>query len=109
MPRAPRGRARPATPFTGAPAAVEPRSLFSAEVRATVHAVVEPAPLRPLTPSPADWRDGWIYFAMVDRFDNPGAAPRSLPFDAPFGGFQGGTIEGVRQRLDYLQALGAGA
>ena len=112
MPRAPRRivtRPRPATPFTGAPAVVEPRSLFSPEVRAAVDAVVEPAPLRPLTPSPADWRDGWIYFAMVDRFDNPAAPPRHLPFDAPFGGFQGGTIEGVRQRLAYLQALGAGA
>ena len=22
-------------------------------------------------PSPADWRDHWIYFLLVDRFNNP--------------------------------------
>ncbi|WP_025413088.1 alpha-amylase family glycosyl hydrolase [Gemmatirosa kalamazoonensis] len=86
-----------------------PRSVRGPEVRAAIDAVREPDPVRPLTPSPADWRDGWIYFAMVDRFDNPHAPPRHLPFDAPFGGFQGGTIDGVRRRLDYLQSLGVGA
>ena len=60
-------------------------------------------------PSPEDWRDVWIYFLMVDRFNNPGAAPRHLPWNAEYWDFQGGTIEGVRQQLDYLQALGAGA
>jgi len=32
-------------------------------------------------PSPADWRDQWIYFLMVDRFNNSLAPPRS--FSAP--------------------------
>jgi hypothetical protein len=32
-------------------------------------------------PSPADWRDQWIYFLLVDRFNNPQAAPRFAPFD----------------------------
>lgn len=59
-------------------------------------------------PSPADWRDRWIYFVLVDRFDNPAAPPRAA-WDQPFGGFQGGTLEGVRQRLGYLQRLGVGA
>jgi glycosidase len=58
--------------------------------------------------SPRDWRDQWIYFAMVDRFNNPNAAP-NRQWDAPVAEFQGGTIEGVRQRLGYLQRLGAGA
>ena len=60
-------------------------------------------------PSPEDWRDQWIYFLLVDRFDNPSADPRALPFDAPFGQFQGGTFNGVRARLDYLTGLGVGA
>src|SRR5438128_12670958 len=60
-------------------------------------------------PSPEDWRDRWIYFIMVDRFNNPGAPPRHLPRDSEYGDFQGGTINGIRQELDYLQKLGAGA
>ena len=76
MPRSPRSRTRPASaPFTGAPATAVPRSVRGPEVRAAIDAVREPDPVRPLTPSPADWRDGWIYFAMVDRFDNPHAPP----------------------------------
>ncbi len=59
-------------------------------------------------PSPADWRDCWIYFVLVDRFNNPAAPPRGT-WNAPFGGFQGGTLEGVRRRLDYLEHLGVGA
>jgi glycosidase len=59
--------------------------------------------------SPEDWRDKWIYFLMVDRFSNPARPPRALPFDGNFGGFQGGTIEGVRRQLPYLEQIGAGA
>src|SRR5829696_2229882 len=60
-------------------------------------------------PSPADWRDVCIYFLMVDRFNRPGQAPRSMPHDKPFGGFQGGTFNGIRERLKYIRDLGAGA
>ena len=61
-------------------------------------------------PSPQDWRDGWIYFLLLDRFNRAdGRPPASLPYDAPFGGFQGGTFNGVRERLGYLKDLGAGA
>lgn len=59
--------------------------------------------------SPEDWRDQWIYFLMLDRFNNPGAPPRNLPYDAPYGGFQGGSFNGVRQQLPYLKGLGVGA
>jgi hypothetical protein len=58
-------------------------------------------------PSPQDWRDRWIYFLLVDRFNNPDAPPATR-WDQPFGGFQGGTLEGVRSRLGYLQRLGVG-
>lgn len=74
-----------------------------------VQAVLNQARQSKLTPSPEDWRDQWIYFLMVDRFNNPASKPKNLPYDAKFGGFQGGTIEGMRQQLDYLKKLGVGA
>lgn len=64
-----------------------------------------PAPF----PSPEDWRDKWIYFLLVDRFNNPPAPPRHLPWDGEHGEYQGGTFNGVRTRLEYLQELGVGA
>jgi glycosidase len=63
-----------------------------------------PAPF----PSPADWRDQWIYFILVDRFNNP-SAPPVFSWDGIYGSFQGGTLNGIRERLDYLQGLGVGA
>jgi glycosidase len=62
-----------------------------------------------LFPSPADWRDTPIYFLLVDRFNNPAAPPRNLPFDAAFASFQGGTFAGVQAQLPYIKALGFGA
>ncbi len=59
--------------------------------------------------SPQDWRDVSIYFLLLDRFNNPIAPPRHTPFDGQHGVFQGGTFNGVRQQLDYLQELGVGA
>lgn len=64
-----------------------------------------PAPFH----SPEDWRDQWIYFLVLDRFNNPDAPPRQLPYDSIYGSFQGGTFNGVRQQLSYLKDLGAGA
>lgn len=60
-------------------------------------------------PSPADWRDHWIYFVMVDRFNNPNNPPINQPWDDLYGGFQGGTINGIHEKLDYLEELGVGA
>ncbi|HYR93562.1 MAG TPA: alpha-amylase family glycosyl hydrolase [Methylomirabilota bacterium] len=63
-----------------------------------------------LTPSPIDWRDMWIYFLMVDRFNRTDAPPRHVPWNDPsFDGYQGGTFEGVRAALPYIKELGAGA
>ena len=64
--------------------------------------------IKPFT-SPSDWRDQWIYFLMVDRFNNPAGPPKHLPFDGKFGGFQGGTLRGIRESLGYINSLGAGA
>jgi glycosidase len=69
-----------------------------------------------LHPSPADWRDQFIYFLLVDRFDNnadnipaykPGIAADRNP--AQGGLFQGGNLRGVMRRLDYIQGLGCTA
>jgi glycosidase len=61
-------------------------------------------------PSPEDWRDVWIYFIMLDRFNrDDGRPPASMPYDKPFGGFQGGTFNGVKSKLGYIKGLGAGA
>jgi len=61
-------------------------------------------------PSPQDWRDKWIYFVMVDRFNNPSANPLHIPFNDPnFFGFQGGKFSGIREQLSYIRDLGAGA
>ena len=57
-------------------------------------------------PSPADWRDHWIYFLLVDRFDNPSALPRSAD---PCDTYQGGSFAGIKRRLPYLKDLGVGA
>lgn len=60
-------------------------------------------------PSPEDWRDEWIYFILMDRFNNPEAPPLHSPWNGKIGAFQGGTFNGIRQQLDYLKQLGVGA
>jgi glycosidase len=61
-------------------------------------------------PSPADWRDEWIYFLMVDRFNNRSAGPNYQPFDDPnCFKYQGGKFSGIKDQLAYLKGLGAGA
>jgi glycosidase len=61
-------------------------------------------------PSPADWRDQWIYFLMVDRFNNSQAPPRHQPYNDPnYYDFQGGNLASVQDQLPYIKQLGAGA
>ena len=66
-----------------------PESAFGPEVEAVFDAVnsvttrtvsVDGAPKKIVvpTPSPADWRDNWIYFLMVDRFNNETRSPESV-------------------------------
>lgn len=59
-------------------------------------------------PSPADWRDTWIYFLLLDRFDNPDRPPNGT-WNVRFDRRQGGTLSGVRARLGYLEQLGVKA
>jgi glycosidase len=83
-------------------------------------------------PSPADWRDEVLYFLLVDRFSDGGEDGRplldrrDLPAarpNFPDGGawrwdrwaasggdrWQGGTLNGVRSKLGYLEHLGVTA
>lgn len=87
---------------------------------------------QPYHPSPADWRDEVLYFLLVDRFSDGQEGTRPLldrrnrdaarpngadgqPWRwdrwAESGAFrwQGGTIAGVRSKLDYLRNLGVTA
>jgi glycosidase len=63
-------------------------------------------------PSP-DWRDQVIYFLVTDRFadgdprNNDQGAGEYDPKRASH--YNGGDLRGVRQRLDYIQGLGATA
>ena len=59
------------------------------------------------TKSPEDWRDIWIYFLLVDRFNNPEKSPS--PDEFPCNVYQSGTFEGIVQQLPYLKKLGVGA
>lgn len=70
------------------------------------------AGLRLHVPSP-DWRDQVVYFVLTDRFMD--GDPRNN--DQGLGGhdpgnpkkYSGGDLAGIRQRLDYIQTLGATA
>ena len=59
-------------------------------------------------PSPADWRDTWIYFLLLDRFNNPDKPPKGI-WNRRFDSRQGGTLSGVRAQLGYLEQLGVKA
>jgi glycosidase len=88
-----------------------PTSLFDADFQTIFDAAKNAAgQANGPFPSPPDWRDQWIYFLMVDRFNNKTALPRHQPFDDPsFSDFQGGEFSGVADKLPYLKKLGVGA
>ncbi len=90
---------------------MSPSSEFAADFQAVLEAVRDLGTGRlALTPSPEDWRDQWIYFLMVDRFNNELRPPNHSPFDDPnFSEFQGGSFRGIKAQLPYLKQLGAGA
>ncbi len=59
-------------------------------------------------PSPGDWRECWIYFLMLDRFNRGGGPPQGT-WNQRFDFRQGGTFQGVQTQLAYLEALGVRA
>jgi glycosidase len=59
-----------------------------------------------VTASPEDWRDIWLYFLLLDRFNNPARAP--LDPGNPLT-YKGGNFAGIVAELPYLKKLGVGA
>src|SRR5260370_16582193 len=103
-----------------------PTSVFGADVQAVFDAVstarTKSVPIdggsRDISvpfASPTDWRDTWIYFLMMDRFNNPSAPPPSttgkppISFAQPFGAFQAGTFQRVPKKLRHLHNLAVDA
>jgi glycosidase len=84
-----------------------PDSVFDASIVQAIAAARTPAARAPF-PSPTDWRDRWIYLVMLDRFSNPAAAP-AFAWNQVYAQRQGGTFNGVRNAIPYLQGLGIGA
>jgi len=61
-----------------------------------------------------EWREEFIYFLMVDRFQDDTARPVAAGPDRSAGiatpnSFYGGTIRGVTRNLDYIAGLGCTA
>ena len=84
-----------------------PTSLYSPDFQAVLDAMTSNGIA---FPSPADWRDQWIYFLMVDRFNNITTEPLHPPFDNPgCFAYQGGKFSGIEAELPYIKSLGAGA
>ena len=76
----------------------------------------------PLNPESEEWRDQTIYFILTDRFWNGDTSNDKIPgltdqngkaYDEtitlagqPASGYQGGDIQGVIDKLDYIQNMG---
>ncbi len=107
---------------------VIPDSVFDPLVQAEIHdareaareaarqAALHPTPhtqvgKRAPFASPSDWRDHWIYFLMIDRFNNPVHPPRGGKerWNQRFPKHQGGSFNGIKAKLGYLKDLGVGA
>ncbi len=84
---------------------------LSAAVGATAESSA-PTPLKLHVPSP-DWRDQVLYFVMTDRFadgdpsNNDQGAGEYAPGQRSR--YNGGDLQGLAQRLDYIRGLGATA
>jgi len=82
----------------------------AARLKRTRSVIVDgrPRTIRSPFPSPGDWRDVWIYFLMIDRFNHPTAPPRGQ-WNRRFDFRQGGSFKGVQAQLGYLEQLGVKA
>ena len=58
------------------------------------------------TPKPVNWKEQIVYFILIDRF-NDGDKKNNINVDkSDTKGFHGGDIQGIIDKLDYLQSLG---
>jgi glycosidase len=85
-------------------------ALYGASAGCSIARESSPGPLQ--VPSP-DWRDQVIYFVLTDRFadgdpsNNDQGAGEYNP--AKSSHYSGGDLQGIQQKLDYIQGLGATA
>jgi len=86
-----------------------PTTLSDALVARTIAEARNAALSGAVYPSPVDWRDLWIYFIFLDRFNNPAKPPAGGAWDRICRKRQGGTFKGVTAQLDYIRNLGCGA
>lgn len=82
--------------------------------RANPHSYTVQAPTRVGFASPDDWRDQNFYFIFTDRFNdgdpaNNNANPQSGFNPSNSRRIHGGDFRGIRDKLDYIKALGATA
>ena len=88
-------------------------SVDDAEIRALL-AQAQRGTLQPAAfPSPTDWRDVWIYFALLDRFGRDGGKPPlstlakpPVNWNSPCGFRQGGNFNGLAAQLPASTAIG---
>ncbi|HJL19227.1 MAG TPA: alpha-amylase family glycosyl hydrolase [Sandaracinaceae bacterium LLY-WYZ-13_1] len=88
-------------------------SRHAAWVGLALLAACDPVEPGPVATHVEDWRDQIVYQIVVDRFDNGDPSNDVVDGIGPEPGqlerFQGGDWRGVRDRLDYLEALGVTA
>jgi glycosidase len=111
--------APPAIPTLDDPAVLNAirsaRTAYQSKESKTITVDGQPVSIPWPYPSPADWRETWIYFLMTDRFDNPAAQPNSelqtppVAWDQVYNYRQGGTFKGIEAQLGYIASLGARA
>ena len=81
------------------------QSAFGQAAKSTTRAVKVGAKSRKITtpfPSPQDWRDVWIYFLMLDRFNRAGLP--ACPMTNPSASSRAGRST-VRDKLKYIKDL----
>lgn len=72
-------------------------------------AIPTDAPSRLAPVDPEDWRQGQVYFIMIDRFQQGKSGPKDDVVPGDLVHRQGGDLQGIIDRLDYLQARHASA
>ena len=91
-----------------AAAAPGPRTEPEAASPAVASGVPNPVPI-PKDPKVRKWRDDTIYFLLTDRFQDGDPTNNEGVNKADLNRYHGGDLQGVIDKLDYIQGTGATA